>query len=158
MGGKRGEGFRSIMSHNHDEHALAGEVKKVFESLARPKLIDCCVSGIDITAGMDWRRETRSVLARSHLLVLLFTAPSKNWDWCLYETGLYTRFERAEKNQVSSVVCLFSPGQASPSPIADLQGVPVQADKVRAFLDQFCRKPWRISHDSPQVPRDPGFN
>jgi len=79
--------------------------------------------------------------------VLLFTAPSKNWDWCLYETGLYTRFERAEKNQVSSVVCLFSPGQASPSPIADLQGVPVVADKVRAFLDQFCRKTWSISDD-----------
>ena len=28
--------------------------------------------------------------------MLLFTAPSKNWDWCLYETGLYTRFDRTE--------------------------------------------------------------
>jgi hypothetical protein len=147
--------FTVFISHKHEDHALAVEVKKALEGLARPKLIDCFVSGIDITAGMDWRREIRSVLARSHLLVLLFTAPSKNWDWCLYETGLYTRFERAEKNQVSSVVCLFSPGQASPSPIADLQGVPVQADKVRAFLDQFCRKTWSISDDWRQGPLAP---
>ena len=93
----------------------------------RPKQIDCFVSGVDITAGSDWRREIRSRLAKSHLLLLLFTAPTKNWDWCLYETGLYTRFDLTEPR---SVVCLFDPGQASPSPLADLQGVPVDVDKA----------------------------
>ena len=138
--------FTVFISHKHDDHALAVEVKKALEDLARPN-IDCFVSGIDITAGMDWRREIRNVLARSHLLVLLFTTPSKNWDWCLYETGLYTRFEKAEKNEVSSVVCLFNPGQASPSPIADLQGVPAEADNIRGFLDLLCHETWRISDD-----------
>ncbi|MFZ0255469.1 MAG: toll/interleukin-1 receptor domain-containing protein [Gammaproteobacteria bacterium] len=135
--------FTIFISHKHDDHALAVEVKKAMEGLS-PGLIDCFVSGIDITAGMDWRHEIRSVLARSHLLVLLFTAPSKNWDWCLYETGLYTRFERTE---VGSVVCLFNPGQATPSPLADLQGVPADTDKVRAFLDLFCRQTWQLSDD-----------
>src|SRR5262245_23830916 len=107
--------FTVFISHKHDDHALAVEVGKALEGLARPKLIDCFVSGSDISAGMDWRREIRNVLAKSHLLVLLYTAPSRSWDWCLYETGLYTRFDRADKNEVSSVVCLFSPGQASPS-------------------------------------------
>ena len=136
--------FTVFISHKQDDHALAVEVKKAMEGLASPGLINCFVSGIDITAGMDWRREIRSVLAKSHLLVLLFTAPSKNWDWCLYETGLYTRFDKAE---VESVVCLFSPGQAAPSPLADVQGVPAEPDKVRAFLDLFCRKTWKISDD-----------
>jgi TIR domain len=139
--------FTVFISHKHDDHALAVEVKKALEGLARPKLIDCFVCGIDITAGMDWRREIRSVLARSHVLVLLFTTPSKNWDWCLYETGLYTRFDKAEKNEVSSVVCLFNPGQASPSPIADLQGVPAETDKVRDFLNLLCHQTWKISDD-----------
>ena len=49
--------FTVFISHKHDDHALAVEVKKALEGLARPKLIDCFVSGIDITAGMDWRRE-----------------------------------------------------------------------------------------------------
>ena len=140
--------FTVFISHKHDDHALAVEVKKALEGLARPKqLIECFVSGIDITAGMDWRHKIRSVLARSHLLLLLFTTPSKNWDWCLYETGLYTRFDRAEKNEVSSVVCLFNPGQALPSPIADLQGVPAETEKVRDFLTLLCQQTWKISDD-----------
>jgi hypothetical protein len=140
--------FTVFISHKHDDHALAVEVKKALEGLAHPKqLIDCFVSGIDITAGMDWRRKIRSVLARSHLLLLLFTAPSKNWDWCLYETGLYTRFDKADKNEVTSVVCLFDPGQASPSPLADLQGVPAETEKVRDFLTQLCQQTWKISDD-----------
>jgi len=135
--------FTVFISHKHDDHALAVEVKRAMEGLS-PGLIDCFVSGIDITAGMDWRHEIRSVLARSHLLLLLFTAPSKNWDWCLYETGLYTRFDQTE---VGSVVCLFNPGQAAPSPLADLQGVPADTDKVRTFLDRFCRQTWKMSDD-----------
>lgn len=135
--------FRVFISHKHEDHALAVEVKTAMEGL-NPKLIDCFVSGVDIPAGMDWRREIRTALAKSHLLVLLFTAPSKNWDWCLYETGLYTRFDRSEAR---SVVCLFSPGQASPSPLADLQGVPADVDKVIAFLDPLCRRTWEISDD-----------
>ena len=136
--------FTVFISHKHDDHALAVVVKNALEGLGSPGHIDCFVSGIDITAGMDWRREIRSALARSHLLVLLFTTPSKNWDWCLYETGLYTRFDMTE---VGSVVCLFSAGQASPSPLADLQGVPAETDKVRAFLDLLCRKTWKICDD-----------
>jgi hypothetical protein len=139
--------FTVFISHKHDDHALAVEVKKALQGLAGPKLIDCFVSGIDITAGMDWRRQIRGVLARSHLLVLLYTTPSRNWDWCLYETGLYTSFDHAEKNEVSSVVCLFNPGQASPSAIADLQGVPAEAGKVRDFLNVLCHQTWKISDD-----------
>ena len=139
--------FTVFISHKHEDHALAVEVKKALEGLVRQNLVECFVSGIDITAGMDWRREIRSVLARSHVLLLLYTAPSKNWDWCLYETGLYTSFDKAAKNEVSSVVCLFNPGQASPSAIADLQGVPAETDKVRDFLNVFCHQTWKISDD-----------
>jgi TIR domain len=139
--------FTVFISHKQEDHALAVEVKEALEGLVRPKLIECFVSGIDIAAGMDWRRQIHSVLARSHLLVLLYTAPSRNWDWCLYETGLYTSFDKASEDDVSAVVCLFNPGQASPSAIADLQGVPAQTDKIRNFLNQLCHETWKISDD-----------
>jgi hypothetical protein len=135
--------FTVFISHKHDDHDLAEHVKRAIESLNR-KVISCFVSGLDITAGMDWRREIRGALARSHMLLLLFTAPSKNWDWCLFETGLYTRFD---KTDVHAVVCLFNPGQGVPSPLSDLQGVPAKADKIRAFLDNLCRKTWLVSDD-----------
>jgi hypothetical protein len=143
--------FTVFISHKQEDHALAVEVKNAIERL-NPELIDCFVSGIDIAAGMDWRREIRSALVKSHLLMLLFTAPSKNWDWCLYETGLYTRFNLTEPN---SVVCLFAQGEASPSPLADLQGVPADAEKVRAFLDLLCRRTWEISDDWRRGPLAP---
>jgi hypothetical protein len=135
--------FTVFISHKHEDHELAVEVKKAIQGL-NPKSIECFVSGVDITAGRDWRREIRSVLAKSHLLVLLFTAPSKNWDWCLFETGLYTRFDRTE---VRSVVCLFTPGETPPSPLTDLQGIPAEADKIRDFLEELCRRTWEVSDD-----------
>jgi hypothetical protein len=137
------EKFMVFISHKHDDHALAERVKHLIESLNR-KAITCFVSGHDITAGADWRREVRGALARSHMLVLLFTAPSKNWDWCLFETGLYTR---SDNTDIRAVVPLFHPGQASPSPLADLQGVPAKADKIGEFLDALCRRTWTVSDD-----------
>jgi hypothetical protein len=137
------EKFMVFISHKHDDHALAERVKHLIESLNR-KVITCFVSGRDITAGADWRREVRGALARSHMLVLLFTAPSKSWDWCLFETGVYTRFDNTD---IRAVVCLFHPGQASPSPLADLQGVPAKADKIGEFLDALCRRTWTVSDD-----------
>ncbi len=137
------EKFMVFISHKHDDHVLAMRVKALLESLNK-KLITCFVSGHDITAGTDWRREVRGGLARSHVLLLLFTTPSKNWDWCLFETGLFTRFDKSE---IRAVVSLFNPGQAAPSPLADLQGVPAKADKIGAFLDALCRKTWTVSDD-----------
>jgi len=137
------DAFRVFISHKHEDHALAVEVKGAVEGL-HPELIECFVSGVDIAAGVDWRREIRSVLAESHLLVLLFTEPTKNWDWCLYETGLYTRFDLANPG---SVVCLSAAGQGAPSPLADLQGVPVDVERIGAFLDSLCRRTWEISDD-----------
>ena len=145
------DSFRVFISHKQEDHALAVEVKRAMEDLA-PELIDCFVSGVDIVAGSDWRREIRSVLAESHLLVLLFTAPTKNWDWCLYETGLYTRFDLADPR---SVVCLSAAGQGSPSPLADLQGVPVDVDRLGAFLDSLCRRTWEVSDDWRRGPLAP---
>jgi hypothetical protein len=133
--------FRVFISHKHDDHALAVVLKNAIEGLSPD--IECFVSDIDIAAGVDWRHEIHTALGRSHHLVLLFTAPSNNWDWCLYETGLYMRFE----HEVGSVACMFNPGQAPPSPLADLQGVPADTDKVRAFLDLLCRQTWKISDD-----------
>jgi hypothetical protein len=67
------EVFRVFISHKQEDHALAVVVKKAIQSLNKD-LIDCFVSGVDITAGTDWRREIRSALARSHILLLLFSS------------------------------------------------------------------------------------
>jgi TIR domain len=142
--------FRVFVSHKHDDHALAETVKKTLEGLSGR--IDCFVSGSDLAAGSDWNAELRSQLAKSHLLVLLFTEPSRNWDWCLYEAGLFTSLGTEEH----SVVCLYRPQNELPSPLQNLQGVPVEPVQLRRFLSQLCKETWRVAkewHFGALVPR-----
>jgi hypothetical protein len=148
--------FRVFVSHKHDDHALAGTVKTALEDLSGR--IDCFVSGSDLPAGSDWNAEIRSQLAKSHLLILLFTEPSRNWDWCLYEAGLFTSLGVAEDH---SVVCLYRPQNASPSPLTNLQGVPVEADPLLRFLSQLCRETWLVAKEwrfGALIPRVPQKN
>ena len=134
--------FRIFVSHKHEDHALAVAVQQALEGIS-PK-IECFVSGVNIAAGADWNREIRSSLAQSHLLILLFTRPTATWDWCLFETGLFTRHDAEE---VSAVVCLFDPTETTPSPLANLQGIPARPDAVERFLGDLCRATWRVSDD-----------
>jgi len=148
-----GNKFRVFVSHKHDDHALAETVKTTLEGLSGR--IDCFVSGSDLSAGSDWNVEIRSQLATSHLLILLFTEPSRNWDWCLYEAGLFTSLGAAEDH---SVVCLYRPQNASPSPLKNLQGVPVEAVPLQRFLSQLCKETWRVAKEwrlGALVPRVP---
>ena len=139
---KSDEKFNVFISHKDADRALAKAVNDAITGIS--DRVDCFVSGLDISAGTDWRNEIRTALAKSHLLVLLFTAPSKHWDWCLYETGLYTRFDRSETR---SVVCLFNPVDSVPSPLANLQGVPAANDKLHTFLEQLSKRTWELSDD-----------
>jgi hypothetical protein len=148
-----GNTFRVFVSHKHDDHTLAETVKTTLEGLSGR--IECFVSGSDLSAGSDWNAEIRSQLAKSHLLILLFTEPSRNWDWCLYEAGLFTSLGIAEDH---SVVCLYRPQNALPSPLKNLQGVPVEAVLLRQFLSQLSKETWRVAKEwrlGALVPRVP---
>jgi TIR domain len=137
-----GEKFRVFVSHKHDDHAFAVTVKKVLERLSGR--IECFVSGSDLSAGTDWNIEIRSQLLKSHLLILLFTEPSRNWDWCLFEAGLFTSLGMADDH---AVVCLYRPQGASPRPLSNLQGVPLEAGAVQAFLNTLCKETWRVAKE-----------
>jgi TIR domain len=147
--------FRIFISHKHQDHALAMTVRLALERLTErsERKISCFVSGADITAGHDWDRQIRRELANSHLLILLFTNPSRDWDWCLFETGLFTRFDA---DDVHAVVCLVGEGQTQPRPLARLQSVPAKGDKLERFLEQLCLETWQVSDDwrlGPLAPR-----
>jgi hypothetical protein len=131
--------FRIFISHKHDDHDAAETLARAIENLDKPQ-IRCFVSGTNLIAGSDWNAEIRAQLIASHLLVLLFTEPSKNWDWCLYEAGLFNRL-----GNENSVVCLYRPGGTTPRPLSTLQGVPAEEESVQRFLDQLCRQTWLVS-------------
>src|SRR3954453_16576948 len=134
--------FRVFVSHKLENHSLAMAVKEALEGIS-PR-IECFVSGVNISARTDWHRWIKDSLAQSHLLILLFTKPTAQWDWCLFETGL---FVRADDDEVFAVVCLFDPATATPDPLANLQGVPATVEDVQRFLGDLCKATWNVSDD-----------
>ena len=134
--------FKIFVSHKHENHTLAVAFQQALEGLS--PTIECFVSGANLSAGSDWNREIRHRLAESHMLVLLFTRPTASWDWCLFETGLFTR---SDLDDISAVVCICEPSASTPSPLANLQAVPAQVEAVERFLGELCRATWRVSDD-----------
>ena len=145
MGRVPDDRFRIFVSHKHSDAALAKAVQDAIEGLS--PTLECWVSGEDIASGSDWNRAITVALSRSHLLLLLFTAPSGNWDWCLYEAGLFIRFAQAADEDVRSVVSVFDPAGGAPRPLAGVQGVPAEPVALAKFLTRLCRQPWEISDD-----------
>ena len=132
------EPFRIFISHKHDDHDAAERLAEVLGSV--DEQIKCFVSGSHLIAGTDWNAAIRTQLMESHLLVLVFTEPSKNWDWCLYEAGLFMSLGNEH-----SVVCLNRPDGESPRPLKALQGVQVTVPMVQQFLRQLCTETWRVT-------------
>ena len=134
--------FKVFVSYKSDDVELAQVVAHELENLA-PGRIKCWVSNEELTAGTDWEREIKRQLAETHLLVLLFTTEKKTWDWCLYEVGLFVRFDAED---VSSVACLFDPKGAPPAPLHQVQCVRASREKlVKQLLRPLCTQTWEMS-------------
>ncbi len=140
------DAFRIFISHKHEDHELASTVKKELENLIpnadRP--IECFVSGEDIVAATDWDHKIRSAMATSHMLLLLFTNSSHKWDWCLYETGLFARFEATD---IHAIVCMYEDAGSPPGPLGAVQGVPMVESQLVKFFDSLCHQTHEMSDD-----------
>ena len=136
------DNFTVFVSHKSADKELANLVANELVNLA-PRQIECWVSGQALTAGIDWDREIKKQLAESHLLVLLFTTPEHNWDWCLYEVGLFVRFDADE---VISVACLFDPSGSPPAPLNQVQCVRAASKEIAEQLVRpLCTQTWNLS-------------
>lgn len=132
------EPFQIFISHKHDDHEAAARLAAVLPEV--DEQIRCFVSGSHLIAGTVWNAAIRTQLQQAHLLLLLFTEPSKNWDWCLYEAGLFTSL-----GDEHSVVCLYQAGGDAPRPLKALQGVQVTVPQLQLFLRQLCTETWQVT-------------
>ena len=136
------ETFNVFVSHKSDDAELANVVADELNGLV-PGLVQCWVSGQELRAGSDWEREIKRQLAQSHLLLLLFTTPHHTWDWCLYEVGLFVRFDN---DDVTAVACIFDPDGAPPAPLHQVQCVRASADTLATqLLRPLCTRTWEMS-------------
>lgn len=75
-----------------------------------------------ISAGTVWAPEIWDSLEHADWLLLLYTDPSEDWDWCLFETGFFAASARKAGHRL---VCLHTGDTPPPMPLQAWQSVPV---------------------------------
>lgn len=129
MGNNSSDKVNVFISHKHEDEHAARSIKKILERYSASRL-NCFISE-EIPAGRNWYDWIKERLVESNMLLLLFTETDKEWDWCLYEAGLFTRLEGEDFRRV---ICLLPPNIEPPKPLKHLQAVVTQPDKLAQFL------------------------
>jgi hypothetical protein len=81
-------------------------------------------------AGRKWREHIRDQVRRANWFILLLPDPSEDWDWCLFETGLF----EAQLTSADRLICLHHPAIELPGPLKEYEDVPAKTAEVEAFL------------------------
>lgn len=126
--------YRVFISHKQPEEAMAITIRDALAQFSGD--LEFFISGDNIHAGEDWHARLRRELRDSNLLLLLFTEPTRDWDWCLYEVGLFTRLD---SDIDEPVVCIYPPDGEPPAPLVSLQGVPGTLESAASFVRSFIK-------------------
>lgn len=123
-----------FISHRHDDRAIALRIREELEALDDQD--HPCLKFFlseDILGGANWYKWIKERLVEANLLLLLFTDSSKNWNWCLYEAGLFDRLEDSYRRRI---ICLHSSHTTPPGPLQNLQAFNATPPSIRKFLKQ----------------------
>jgi hypothetical protein len=117
-----------FISHKAEDQGIALVLKQIIQG-AVP--VEAFISE-EIPRGGNWRNIIRQRVQDTVWFVLIYTDPTADWGWCLYETGYFEAIRSSRQASTSAgPVCLHHPDNEPPSPIADLQSVPAREDDVK---------------------------
>ncbi len=90
-------------------------------------------------AGARWNRAIREAIHKAHWFILLMPDPAVKWDWCLFETGMFSG--KIVSDKVHKLICLHHPAHTElPPQISDFQAVSGEQPEVEAFLTNIFLK------------------
>ena len=75
-----------------------------------------------IKAGAEWNKAIWDNLEMADWLLLLYTDPSEEWNWCLFEAGFFAHRAKGAKGKL---ICLHTVDVPPPAPLQGWQSVPV---------------------------------
>jgi hypothetical protein len=89
----------------------------------------------EIHPGAEWSADILKALSDSHTLLLLYTDPSHDWDWCLFECGFFAGKQVTDEKRYQ-LICVNS-GNARTAPLQMWQDVSSR-DALEGVLKQYC--------------------
>jgi hypothetical protein len=151
----RKEHLRLFISHKVDACEGAREIAKKLRALGKGAL-EVFISE-ELPYGLDWLTTLHRELDKADKLVLLYTDPDQQWDWCLYESGFFRG--RASDNAGKSVIVFHDIDVPPPAPLQHIQNAAMSErhrDGIQKFIQELFTEPVRpgVGPLLPEVVKD----
>ena len=141
--------FFSYKMNEKDEHTAQTIVSELRNYAGGRLNITYAGEFKEKNVGGFWNKEIRSKISDAHWFILLLPDPSVDWDWCLFETGMFRG--RMCSDEVERLICLYHPDIKTselPDQIKEFQPVKGDKESVIGFLNS-------VYHQSPIMGMDP---
>jgi TIR domain len=123
-----------FLSHK-SQHSSAAETLKDALSVVFGR--DEIFLAEEIEKGDDFREAIDTALREAKCFLLLYTDPQLDWSWCFYEAGAFAKMNGKPERPV---FCLHPADVAAPSPLANLQTIPVTSKQLERWIrDDLCK-------------------
>lgn len=126
--------FDIFLSHRIEDRTIALYMRGAISFLSDFKLrVHVCE---EIPGGKDWRRWINDKISISKILIFLYTQEIADWQWCLYEIGLFQgrRLSNREVNN-NHMICIKNPDIKPPSPIENFQAYNADEKGFKNFFE-----------------------
>jgi len=120
-----------FFSYKKKDEATATAIVDLLRTYSAEKLCICYQAEFtkEMT-GRKWREKIKQEIRRANWFIFLLPDPSDDWDWCLYETGLFDR----QATSADRMFCLHHPDADIPDPIEDYHHVAATIPDMEGFL------------------------
>ncbi len=132
-GAKRGlKLMRIFISHKTKDRAAVMALKRMVEERCRKIKVFASCDAENLRGGTHWLSTIHRELEQADILMLLYTRPDDNWEWCIYEAGYYLGHRSGQKAE--TLVVIHPPGVMIPAPFKDRQSIKAEPVEIEAFL------------------------
>ncbi len=121
-----------FFSYKSKDEKTARKVVEQLRVFAGDKLRITFAADFPRDAGTNWSKKIRESIKKAQWFILLLPDPSADWDWCLFETGMFRG--KMVSDKVNRLFCLHHPDVQPPSQIKEFQAIKAEVDNVQSFL------------------------
>lgn len=123
-----------FFSYKLKDEAVASSVVKAMRSASTRLNI---TYAREFESGKDYREKILRATRNAHWFILLLPDPAEDWDWCLYESGLF----RAKTFPGDRLICIHHKDSKIPDQISNFNAVAATKERLTSFLDElFCQE------------------
>jgi TIR domain len=141
-----GAALQIFVSHKSKDFEKASAVERALRMFTDEVQFNIAEN---IPKGNDWSNWIKEKLSVSDILLLLYTDPTEEWDWCLYEAGLFTPLNSDDYRRV---ICIYAQDSDPPRPLGLLQGVRATKEEIRKLLRTLLMTNELVPHRPPLRP------